>query len=278
MLLDALEALSDHLDAIVVAGAQAVYLRTGEADVGVAAFTTDGDLALDASKLGPEPLLGEVLAYGFAQEPEVPPDQGAGSETPAHRAMKPGVWKRTVEVDGASIEVPIDLIVPEGVAPPGGSRGARLGPHGKQAARKARGLEATVVDHDPMVVRALQAGDDREIRCNLAGPTALLIAKAHKIQDRLEQRGRPDRLVDKDASDVYRLMQTTSPERVNEVAAVLLADERVAEASRHGLRLLRQQFGHARAPGVQMAVRSLRVGVPEARIRTVCTAFAAALK
>jgi hypothetical protein len=276
VLLDALEALNEHLNAIVVAGAQAVYLRTGEADIGVAAFTTDGDLALDASKLGPAPLLGEVLALRFGQEPEAPPSSPE-RQTQARRPMRPGVWKRTVEVDGLSLEVPIDLIVPEGIAPPGGSRAARLGPHGKQAARKAPGLEATVVDHDPIIVGALEAGDDREIRCNVAGPTALLIAKAHKIQDRLDQPDRPDRLIDKDASDVYRLMQTTPPQRVNEVAAVLLSDERVAEASRHGLKLLRQQFGHPRASGVQMAVRSLRLGVPEARVRTVCTAFTAAL-
>ncbi len=47
VLLDALMALAPHGRAIIVAGAQAVYLRTGSADLAVAPFTTDGDLALD---------------------------------------------------------------------------------------------------------------------------------------------------------------------------------------------------------------------------------------
>jgi len=147
-----------------------------------------------------------------------------------------------------------------------------------RAARKAAGLEAAVVDNDVLGIKALDPNDERHIDCRVAGPTALLIAKAHKIQDRLEQDSRPDRLVDKDAGDVYRLMQTTPAARVSEVAARLFADERVAGPSRRGLDLLHQQFGARRAPGVEMAVRSLRLGVPEDRIRAVCTAYVAALR
>jgi hypothetical protein len=51
VLLDAFEALVAHRDAIVLVGAQAVYLRTGEADLAVAPFTTDGDLAIDPALL-----------------------------------------------------------------------------------------------------------------------------------------------------------------------------------------------------------------------------------
>lgn len=40
VLLDALTALAPHASALVVAGAQAVYLRTGEADIAVAPYTT----------------------------------------------------------------------------------------------------------------------------------------------------------------------------------------------------------------------------------------------
>lgn len=52
MLLDALEDLADHRDSIVVVGAQAVYLRTGAANVGVAEYTTDSDLAVASDTLG----------------------------------------------------------------------------------------------------------------------------------------------------------------------------------------------------------------------------------
>lgn len=265
VLLDALQSLEEHLDAVVVVGAQAVYLRTGDIDIGVAAFTTDGDLVLDAARLAESPLLGDVMSERFVHARE------------AGGAEKPGVWMRNVELRGKGMTVPVDLIVPEGLAPPGGSRGARLGPHGKRAARRAPGLEAAVVDNDPMVVPSLDPDDDRRVECKVAGPTALLIAKAHKIEDRLIDRHRPDRLVDKDAADVYRLMQTTPPGRVAEVHELLQADHRVAEPSQRGLELLRQQFGARRAPGVEMAVRALRLGVPEERVRTVCVSFVAAI-
>lgn len=46
-LLDALEALESHLDALVIVGAQAVYLHTGTTEIALAEFTTDGDVAID---------------------------------------------------------------------------------------------------------------------------------------------------------------------------------------------------------------------------------------
>ena len=47
VLLDALKALGPHREACVLAGAQAIYLRVGDADLAVAPFTTDGDLVID---------------------------------------------------------------------------------------------------------------------------------------------------------------------------------------------------------------------------------------
>jgi hypothetical protein len=266
VLLDALEDLAEHRDAIVVVGAQAVYLRTGAANIGVAEYTTDGDLAVVSDLLADRPLLEDVMNARFDRGRRGPSEVG-----------DPGVWMRTVEIGGERIEIPVDLIVPEGIAAPGGSRGARLGPHGKRAARKAPGLEAAIVDNDVLTIEALD-DDRRRIAAPVAGPTALLIAKAHKISDRLAgEEARPDRLVDKDASDVYRLMLTTPPERVNEVVPRLLEDARVVGPAEHGLELLRAQFGARRAPGVEMAVRALRLGVPEDRVRGVCVAFVAAL-
>lgn len=203
VLLDALEDLADHRDAIVAVGAQAVYLRTGAANVGVAEYTTDGDLAVLSDRLAHSPLLEDVMSTRFDH---------------AHRgptgAEEPGVWTRTVEVGGERIEISVDLIVPEGIAPPGGTRAARLGPQGKRAARKAPGLEVAVIDNDVLTIEAIDAHDRRSIPSRVAGPTALLVAKAHKINDRLAQGARPDRLIDKDASDVYRLMLTTAPQRI----------------------------------------------------------------
>ncbi len=46
VLLDALEALGKHRQAVILVGSQAVYLHVGDADLAVAPFTTDGDLAI----------------------------------------------------------------------------------------------------------------------------------------------------------------------------------------------------------------------------------------
>lgn len=58
VLLDALTLLAPHGDAVIVVGAQAVYLRTAEGDVGItiAPYTTDGDIALNPERLGGVPI------------------------------------------------------------------------------------------------------------------------------------------------------------------------------------------------------------------------------
>jgi hypothetical protein len=54
-LLDALDALQPHLDAVVLVGAQAVYVHTGNADVGGAEYTTDADFSISPSELADSP-------------------------------------------------------------------------------------------------------------------------------------------------------------------------------------------------------------------------------
>ena len=83
VLIDALEALAPHGAAVIVAGAQAVYLNTGAFDVGIAPYTTDGDLAVDPTLLGSEPELAAVM-----EAADFHPD-----------LQKPGIWLRTVAVD-----------------------------------------------------------------------------------------------------------------------------------------------------------------------------------
>ena len=66
VLLDALDALGPHRDAVILVGAHAVYMRVGEADLAVAPHTTDGDLAIDPTRLGAIPPLEQVLSQaGF---------------------------------------------------------------------------------------------------------------------------------------------------------------------------------------------------------------------
>ena len=116
VLLDALAALQPHGSAVIVAGAQAVYLRTGSANLAIAPFTTDGDLALDPTQLGDDPRLGDAM-------------ESAGFTLHRHQGghLEPGVWERSTVVDERDYLIPIDLIVPEAVAEQPGRRGARLG-------------------------------------------------------------------------------------------------------------------------------------------------------
>jgi hypothetical protein len=60
-LLDALEALEAHRDAVVLVGAQAIYARLGEADIAVPPFTVDGDLAIDPDALRDAPPLPDIM-------------------------------------------------------------------------------------------------------------------------------------------------------------------------------------------------------------------------
>lgn len=227
-LLDALDALEPHLDAIVLVGAQAVYLHTSDAELAVAEHTTDADLAIAPGDLADSPLLGDALtARGF---------------TPR---VHPGGW---LSADG----IYLDVMVPEAFAG-AGTRGARLGVHGKRAARRAKGLEATLVDRERRTVVALDPTDERSREIWIAGPAALIVAKLHKIGERV---GAQDRVRDKDALDLYRLLQTVSTNQLAEGITRLGADPVSSAVTAEALVTLRQLFTRRDAEGVEMTVRA----------------------
>ena len=65
-LLDTVEALSCHRNALVLVGAQAVYLHIGDADLAVTEYTTDADCTVSPADLADTPLLADLLgARGF---------------------------------------------------------------------------------------------------------------------------------------------------------------------------------------------------------------------
>ncbi|MHB1509350.1 MAG: hypothetical protein ACYCST_09640 [Acidimicrobiales bacterium] len=267
VLLDALVALAAHDRAVIVAGAQAIYLRTGSADltITVAPFTTDGDLALDPRRLEDDPQLEDAMTdANFELRP-----QGDGR-------IEPGIWTGVARVGGQHFEIPVDLIVPEAVAPKGGRRGARLGVHGNRAARRAVGLEAALVDHGLIQITALEAGDDRQVVANVAGEAALLVAKMHKLHDRVAS-GRSDRLDDKDAADVIRLMQASSPRTVGLTIASLCSDDLAGAVSGQAVGYLDELFGRRGRVGIRMAASALRFGLPEERVEALSVAYAGAL-
>ncbi len=263
VLLDALSTLAPHGKAIIVVGAQAVYLRTGLNDVGltIAPYTTDGDLALDPTLLGDEPELEQSMrSAGFRLLPQ------------GDNQTQPGVWIATEEIGGEDVVIPIDLIVPEAASSNQGRRGARLGVHGNRAARRAVGLEAALVDHDTMIVSALDAADTRQLSVEVAGVAALLVAKAHKIHDRVAS-GQVDRLSDKDAADVYRIMQTAPPDDVAATLSYLSQHPMAGGVTQQALTFMEELFGRRAGEGVAMAQRALRLAVDEAQVATLCVAF-----
>ncbi len=262
VLLDALVALDAHSRAVIVVGAQAIYLRTADEQfASVAPFTTDSDLTLDPGKLTDLPRLETAMREANFELRQL--DGGN---------VEPGTWVRAAEIGGRRYNVPVDLIVPAGAAPRAGRRGARLGGHGNQAARKIAGLEAALVDFGPMEVTALEPEDGRRIVANVAGEAALLIAKLHKLQDRTTS-GNGNRLHDKDAADVIRLMQATSPSDVGFTIARLSSGGVASEVSKLAVGYLKDLFGGRNGAGVKMAAQALRLGLPEGRIAALSIAY-----
>ena len=141
-------------------------------------------------------------------------------------------------------------------------------------ARKALGLEGAMIDHDLIEIAALDNYDARHFTVRVAGPTALIVAKVYKLRDRLAE-GKIDRIADKDAADVYRLMLSFSAREFLLRLHPLLADSTAAPVCQEAIDLLAQLFGARRAQGVRMAIDALRVAVPPERVADVLTGFVA---
>lgn len=144
------------------------------------------------------------------------------------------------------------------------------GGHGNTAARKCAGVEGAVVDHDLLEIAALDHADTRRVPVNVAGPAALLVAKAHKLGERLDT---PHRLVAKDAGDVYRLVEATPLAEMDRLMHVLRADARSADATSLAIDYLQKLFATPRSPGVRLAVAALAVAADEATVTTTITGY-----
>ncbi|HEX6686521.1 MAG TPA: hypothetical protein VF062_27365 [Candidatus Limnocylindrales bacterium] len=267
VLLDALGALSRHLDALVLVGAQAIYLHTDDAelDIAIAPFTADADLAVDTRRLPGEPQLAKAML-----------DAGFSLKIKSAGGVEPGSWIRQVDVDGRPRTVPVDLIVPAALADGHGRRDARLPAHGERAARWANGLEAAVIDNAPMRILSLEPhADAREATVKVASVAALLIAKCHKIHERLDQDPpRPVRIKSKDAGDVIRLMRgSTTPSEIGATLALLSQNSTAGASVVIGFDYLRKLFEYPRSPGVTLAADALRGALTEEEVRVVAPEF-----
>jgi hypothetical protein len=259
VLLDGIEALAEHAQAVTIVGAQAVYLRSANVDLTVPSFTSDADLSIDPERLRSSPLVEEAMtAAGFVRH-----------------ASEPGQWYTSRQVGSAVADIAVDLLVAQGVAGRPGRRGADISPHDRRAARQVDGLEAALLDADVLDVASLAPigdGAHRVLPARVAGPAALLVAKAYKIDQRINEAG-PRRLDNKDAGDIVRLMMATDPSAVAKRFERLFEDTRTANVTVEGIRKLRSLFGGAQTSGTVLAMEAMAGDPIEDQIPNIAAAY-----
>lgn len=237
VLLDVLELLHEQREAMVLIGAQAIYLHIGAGDLAILPYTTDADFALEPHRLVDDPRLAEALERA--------------SFMPSAQQGAIGTWVTR----GAHGNVPVDFLVPVALEPTGG-RAARLGIHGDRTARRAKGLAGVMVDRDRKSIGALDPTDTRVHDLWVAGPGALLVAKLHKIAERID---RSSRRADKDALDVYRLLRAFPADAMAARLAQLQSEVGSAAETEatEALDFLRALFSDPGAAGCQMVGRAV---------------------
>jgi len=172
----------------------------------------------------------------------------------------------------------VDLMVADTFSGPGSRRSGVIPPHSRDATRRTPGLEPAAIDFDVLPVPSLEpAQDGRVLDVRVAGVAALLIAKCYKLGERFREADQ-QRLVNKDAGDVMRLMLATDVAPVTERLALLLAEPRSEATTRQGLAYLDQLFGGPGRPGIVMATAALGPEVDAEQIRSLAPAYTAALR
>ena len=230
-LLDAVEALEPHGEAVILVGAQAVYVHTGEADAGfaVSPFTYDADIALDPALLGNDPTIIDAMnSAGF------------------NLTDQPGLYRRE---SGAQV----DLLVPAAVGG-SGRRGARLDVHGNRAAMKVHGLEGALVSHAPREISSLAPDSNRSCVMEVAGPAALLVAKVHKISERVDHPARRA-TIDKDAFDIYRILLAVNASELASEVRLLQENAVSRDVTAEAMTKFRELFGDRSGLGTELVVQ-----------------------
>lgn len=243
VLLTGLSVLGPQREALTVVGAQAVFEHTrGRTDIPFT-LTIDADTSVAPSLVDPSFDIGRAMAAaGFI----------------AHHD-RPGIWGLPGLGDKT---VGFDLLVPGAVAGPG-RRGARVPGQDRHAIGRADGLELSLLDREERVISALD-GPGRSVEAYVAGPAALMCAKAYKLHERLAEAltGGRNRVKPKDAADVWRLMMVSEPERARFVFVDGERNSTLGEAVRKGRSYLEELFGPTGA-GLSLAVADLGDAVGE---------------
>ncbi|MFV0461192.1 MAG: hypothetical protein ACK5MT_20765 [Actinomycetales bacterium] len=222
-LIEVVAGLADQREALTVLGGHAVI----EVTQGIPGLprddtTRDGDLGVIPQLLGDVPnLSARMTELGYE----------------AARPERPGVWSPISQRDRSIHDRDsVDLIAPMSLArgdltTDRSIRAARVGAHGRHAVSATRGTELSVLDRQWRTLRSFDGGPI--VDAYVAGPSALVCAKAYKIHDRLdptELRRNADRLRPKDFADLYRLLLVITPEDAADAFAQGVADPRISEA------------------------------------------------
>lgn len=220
-LIDVIGGLYEHREALTVLGGHAVIEVTWHLEsLPVPDTTQDGDLGVAPQLLADSPLLFEKMTeLGFE----------------AARSDRPGIWSPIDQRDLPPHErASVDLIAPRAVAAENirrSIRAARVGAHGKHSVSATEGTELSLLDRSLTVLRSFDGGPS--VEAYVAGPSALLCAKAYKLHDRMEPselRRNRERLRPKDFADVYRLLHAISGEEAASVFEEGAADDRIGAA------------------------------------------------
>lgn len=212
--------LAPHRDALTLVGAHAVMLRTAHLPVQPSA-TGDGDLGVTPSLVSADhPLLSLMTTAGFERRIE----------------SRPGLWGRGRDLDSSGRvywREQIDLIVGQEMAgnTKTNSRSVRaLGPD-RMSAGSTAGIELSAFDRSEMEIGDL-VDPTRRATVNVAGSAALICSKAYKLGERIEAGG--ERLRDKDAGDLWRLLECADPDDVEATFTRFSAHDAIGESVRAG--------------------------------------------
>ncbi|HEY0383522.1 MAG TPA: hypothetical protein VGC72_15135 [Candidatus Elarobacter sp.] len=201
-------------------GTHAVYLRAPENDLGIPAFTLDGDLAVNPNLVaGSRAVRARLAEVGFDL-----------------RDLQSGLYERRDADIGVRRAARVDIFVPAAFEYAWSSEG-----YDARAAMVQPGLEACLVDCSPMELATLDDGGPRlTASVHVAGIVALLVAKGWKIGERYVQGPEAFAEVRKDISDIYRLLRASEPEYNATTLRVLRDNRHVRESVRTGSRHLRE--------------------------------------
>lgn len=224
----AVHALASQASALILIGAQAIqeWALPVEASLGISPGSKDADLPIDARIVAAEPTLeASMERAGF------------------RRASQPGTWISPHHVQ-------VDLLVAESQARGHGRRSAGVGDHDPRSARRVPGLEACLVFKEIRRIASFTPGDRSVLEMLVARPAALLIAKLHKVGERLRDQAR--RAQAKDAFDVLRLLQAPGWDPLVDDLRIGRSDALCGSSVRQGVDYLRALFSTLGAAGCRL--------------------------